>query len=149
MAEADFARTLITIVLAGGGLWAAGVGLRRLLLRNPELDWAPVAGKIRISGVEERRDGDGDKHYSHTLEYAYEFHGARFLGSRIAPMDYSLSFRFSAEERARRYPPGREVTVYVNPLNPGRAVLEPGRQTFVATCHVLIGVAALVFAFIN
>ena len=50
------------------------------------------------------------------------------------------SVRSTADSYARKYPRGRDVTVFVNPQNPGKSVLEPGRQVIAATCYVLLGV---------
>lgn len=142
----DYLDLLFLAIVGGPALWAIGIGLRRLVLRNPELDWAQVPGRIRISGVDVEDLGDGNA-YSLVVEYEYEYRGVRYLGDRIAPIGHWGAFRFSAETSARRYPVGREVTVYVNQRNPGQAVLEPARQPYQALCYCLVGGGALTLAY--
>lgn len=59
-----------------------------------------------------------------------EYLGTKFIGDRLAPLTLGLAggSRWGSEALVRRFTRGRRVTVYVDPGNPGRAVIEPGRQ---------------------
>jgi hypothetical protein len=78
----------------------------------------------------------------------YEHRGPKFVGDRIAPLNLGFSgpSRWGPESVTRRYPRGRRVTIYVNPREPGSAVLEPGRQVFESVFLVLIGLGCFAFA---
>jgi Protein of unknown function (DUF3592) len=142
----DLLNKLFTVVTLGGGVWAIAVGLRRLILRSSERDWTPVTGRIRSSGFEESGTGVS-KAYSIAVEYEYEYRGVQYRGDRVTPMRYWPALRSTAESLVRRYPAGQEVIVFVNPRNPVKAVLEPGRPAYAALCYVLCGafVAALAY----
>jgi len=134
-----FIGRLIALVSFGAGLWFLGQGLARLLLPVRETKWAPVKGRVTLSGVNEINHGDGTS-YSPELQYQYHYQGIDYINERIAPLEALLNSRWTAESLARKYPRGREVVVYVNPRNPGESVLEPGRQVVAAACYVLLGV---------
>jgi hypothetical protein len=139
---------LIVAGVASAGCFLLAFGGARLEFRNPELSWYKVMGKVMVSGVDEGATSGGRRTYRAMLEYVYEFHGIRFIGERVAPLQFTPNYRASAESITRRYPPGSAVTVYVNPRNPGRAVLEPGPQVIAALCHALIGVAFCLMALV-
>lgn len=124
------------------GLWYTGIGVRRLLLRNPELDWVAVDGVVRASEVDGRSASQDDVQAAR-LAYEYEFGGVRYVHDRIAPLQPWSSFRRTAESFVRRYPPGRKVKVYVNPTSPGNAMLEPRKQTVPAVVYLLLGAVCL------
>ena len=129
---------LVALMFCGAGLWLFFRGLARLFLPVPELSWTPVNGKITRSFVHEDTDGDGST-YEAELEYTYHYHGINYIGDRIAPLTLWSSVLWTAESFTRKYPRGREVTVYANPSNPGESVLEPGRQVIASSCYVLLG----------
>ena len=145
------AQSIFELLIAAGvavaGCYLLAFGGARLVFRNPELSWQKVMGKVMVSGVNEGADPAGRKTYRVMLEYVYEFHGIRFIGERVAPLQFTSNYRPAAESITRRYPPGSEITVYVNPRNPGKAVLEPGRQVIAAACYAFIGVVFCVMAF--
>ena len=139
---------LIAIVFCCVGLWCLFRGFARLFLPVPELAWTPVSGTMTESGIDEDSDGDGTT-YSAKLQYRYHWHGINYIGGRIAPLEMWSSVRWTAESFVRKYPRGREVTVYVNPRNPGESVLEPGRQVMMAVCYSLVGVVLCTIAWLS
>jgi hypothetical protein len=139
---------LIAVVFCCVGLWLLVRGFARLCFTNPELAWKPVAGVIQESCVGKNDDGDGTT-YEAKLQYGYHYGGINFIGNRIAPLQVWSSLRWTAESFARKYPRGREVTVYVDPRNPGKSVLEPGRQIVAALCLGLMGVAFITIAWLS
>jgi len=136
-------------ILAAVGLWLLLQGLRRLLFRNPERQWRATEGTITESFVEEDTRGDGPTYWPR-VKYRYDVDGISYVGECIAPFQ-GVGFRSIARRERARYPAGRTVTVYVNPRNPGDAVLEPGQQVLRASIiaiagSVLCGLAYIVVA---
>ncbi|MBK9444164.1 MAG: DUF3592 domain-containing protein [Comamonadaceae bacterium] len=119
-------------------------GLVRLFRRNPEQRWHQVPGKIVTSEVEFTREI-----YRAKIGYRYHFQGMPFEGSGIAPIQAWSSFRSTAAHFVGKYPVGQEVTVYVNPANPGNTVLEPQQQPIAAITDMLLGIAMGVCGFLG
>ena len=145
----NLVENLITLIAAGAGLWFLIRGLARLCLPVPESSWIAVEGTMKESGVDENGDNDGPPTYSVKLLYEYNYRGINYINDRIAPLQMWSSFRSTADSYARKYPRDRQVTVYVNPHNPGTAVLEPGRQIIAALCYSLIGATLCTMAWMS
>lgn len=137
-----FHYALVT-AFSGGAVYCFGWGLVRLLRENPELGWRRVPGQIISSTIE-----DSGKSTSAKILYAYKVDGDHFEGKRIAPIEVWASYSDSAANFVRKYPSGREVTVYVHPTRHSRAVLEPQQQPIAAVCVFLIGLILSGFAWL-
>jgi hypothetical protein len=133
----------ITIALSVGSVWYFFRGLIRLIRPNPELAWRQVPGKITSSEVD-----DSGKASSARIRYVYRVDGDQFEGKKIAPIELWASFSSSASNFVRKYPQGREVTVFAHPRWRSRAVLEPQQQPIAAICLLLLGVFIAVFAWL-
>lgn len=134
-------RWTLAAVLAALGLWLVFRGLRRAVFRNPELGWPAVDGSITESFVEERDQGEGKSYDAH-VEYTYLLDGVSYLGTRIAPLGSVFGLRWTAQSERRPYTAGQAVKVFVNPRNPGEAVLEPHQQTSRALTLAVLGLLA-------
>jgi hypothetical protein len=88
-------------------------------------DWTPVAGVITESGVDISQSDEGSNTYCLWVEYDYTIENRTYDGSTLShSRDGSCS---SLDANADdEYPPGKNVTVYVNPDNPDESVLLPG-----------------------
>jgi len=88
-------------------------------------DWTPVDGIITDSGVHKSYDSEGGESWCLWVEYEYTYDNRNYEGSTISysKQDNCNSWSSQADEE---YPPGKNVTVYVDPENPADAVLEPG-----------------------
>jgi len=125
-------------VIAGYLLWRAVTGLLR---RNPEARWIPAPGQITRSRVQKSgRDYEAD------VSYKYTYEGATRTGDGITPLEWFSSIRWFAAQIAKRYHEGQEVTVYVNPAKPHKAVLE--RYITRKSALLAIFSAALVAGFV-
>jgi len=94
--------------------------------------WPVVPGTIRSSGLEQFMSAPSEPGersqltFQSKVSFAYRFNGVDYvsqhasLGGRVSSTSRGLVERF-----ARKYPNGAKVKVYVNPLNPSEAVLEP------------------------
>jgi hypothetical protein len=109
--------TLIGIVIATAGI----IGLQPALR---SLHWPATQGEVITSEIT-RQAGQTRAR----VRYRYSIDDKTFTGGHIA-YHGSRSLpglpAVTAEAIVRRYPPGSAVSVYYNPLDPVRAVLEPG-----------------------
>ena len=111
-------------------------GLVRLFRRYAEQRWHQVPGMIVTSEIEFTREI-----YSAKISYSYRFQGMPCEGSGIAPIQAWSSFRSTAAHFVGKYPVGLEVTVFVDPANPGSTVLETQQQPIAAITDMLLGIA--------
>ena len=88
-------------------------------------DWTPVEGVITDSGVDTSWDDEGGTTYCLWVEYEYTIENRTYDGNRLS---YSKDGNCDSwsENADEEYPPGKNVTVYVNPDNHEEAVLQPG-----------------------
>jgi hypothetical protein len=111
--------------------------------------WPQIAGRIVSSTVEHYRQRVGGAQtgtlatfYEAVIEYAYTVNGREYHSTRL---DFGGKFAGAqniAEEKASRYPEGRQVMVRYDPKDPASAVLE------VEVAHIVsfLLVAVLFFA---
>ena len=119
-------------------------GLLRFFRRNPEQRWQQVPGKIVTSEIEFIHEI-----YRAKIRYSYHFQGMSCEGNGIAPIQAWSSFRATAAHYVGKYPVGQNVTVFVNPSNPGGSVLEPQQQSIAAITDMLLGVAMGMCSFLG
>lgn len=122
-------------LLVGGsfllfGLLFAGLGL---LLNGAGLEsenWPTVEGTITVSRVRSYEDSDQNTMYEADVEYDYIAKDRRLTGNRITAIAVANSSRRVIEDLIAPYPVGSAVTVYYDPDNPERSVLETGGGEF-------------------
>jgi Protein of unknown function (DUF3592) len=115
-------RTLIALALivAGcGGVSLAIIETRRVLRQD---NWRKVQGTV----VDAQIVSTGDAMYAACVAYKYTVDGISFTGNVVKSGAVEYNWRGPAKRVLSRYPPGAEVTVFVDPSNAGNAVLEPG-----------------------
>jgi len=108
--------------------------------------WPVVPGTIKSSGLEQFMSAPSEPTersqltFQSKVSFAYRFNGIDYV-SQHASLDGKVSStsRGLVERFARKYPNGAKVKVYVNPLNPSEAVLEP------RTSHIWILWASVTF----
>jgi len=90
--------------------------------------WPSVPGVVEASGVQRlgNLENGSKTKYRALIRYRYTVHNQMLTGNRIGYWDYSYPNRSDAQAIIGRYPPKRPVTVYYQPGNPARCVLEPG-----------------------
>jgi Protein of unknown function (DUF3592) len=103
---------LAAVVVVGGMLLRRGAQKQKM--------WLPIEGRILESSITLGR------YWYPRVSYAYTHGGREFRGDRIRSLEISMNWRSPAGNDIDRYPPGKLVTVYVNPDDPYSAVLEPG-----------------------
>ncbi len=85
--------------------------------------FVPVIGTISRSKVETHTDSDGTS-YRARVEYAYRVGGRDYRADRIA-FGPNIATSRQARQDVARFAAGTEPTVYVDPDDPSRAVLDP------------------------
>ncbi len=88
--------------------------------------WPNSSGVIHSSKIKTDRDSDGKKTYSLDLDYEYVVDGKTYLGSRIMVSDLQMQSSNKAKSLQRKYPQGKQVSVYYDPDLPDSCALETG-----------------------
>ena len=87
-------------------------------------DWPQASGLIVTSRTLREYAGRGREQVSPVIEYEFTHEGRSFRSSHWRPLNFSVGNSVSAQAVTSRYPVGSSVTVFVNPRNPMRSVLE-------------------------
>jgi hypothetical protein len=88
--------------------------------------WPTSAGRITESTLDHSTDAEGSDSYSPKITYTYSVNNLFYDSGTIKFGENSYSSQRKAQEILSHYPVGQSVTVYYEPDNPGKAVLEPG-----------------------
>ena len=99
-------------------------------------------GKARVfyskSDVELYYHADGQRYsYIPKVHYIYHVEGQVFQGARVKFGQPNYGCLNKPEDILAKYPSGREVCVYYDPLHPEEAVLE--RVAFVPVVYLMVG----------
>jgi hypothetical protein len=125
---------------------AVGAGLSWwgwTILQNARasVDWPSVEGQIIRSQVEHSTDAEGGDSYSPEVTFVYVAADDRsHEGGTIKFGENSYGSERKAQEILSRYPLGQTVTVFYDPANPDKAVLEPGVSN---GSYIVLGIGAL------
>lgn len=118
----------IVMVLFGGVFMAAGIGIMVGLLVLPVLwwqvgqAWIETPCRITHSAVETHQSSDGST-YSVDIHYTYAWEGRQYASQRYGFMSVSSSGYSGKNAVVNRYPVGAAAVCFVNPQDPGEAVL--------------------------
>ena len=144
--------------LSGGwlftGIWCTVSFVALIFIGGPVLadigtaDWTPTDGVVIDSGVDVSTGGKGGNTYCLWVDYQYTFENMTYNGYVVSYSQDNSCDSWSADAD-EDYPPGSDVTVFVNPDNPSEAVLENGFSgiDFGVCCvfpFVIIGIIMLV-----
>jgi hypothetical protein len=115
--------TLFLGIFVAAGIFFGILIVRSLLNDYKTYKWAGVPGKILASEaiVGEKEESD---RYSVRIEYQYEWEGGTLRSNRLGLNSPKFGSTNQAENIAHKYPPGSEVTVYVDPAQPENSILE-------------------------
>jgi len=122
---------IFVIVLTLVGATMTILGVRGLILAHASKSWPTVQGKITESFVERSRgrsnSGKSTSSYHLRIRYAFTVDGTPHTGDRAGYGDHIGRENASHANRiVRRFPKGKEVTVYYQAGNPRECLLEPG-----------------------
>ncbi|NPV87117.1 MAG: DUF3592 domain-containing protein [Anaerolineae bacterium] len=104
--------------------------------------WPTVTGRVVSVEVREHRHYDSEDHrteysYEPIVEYTYTVGGRQYNGSKIS-FGANRFDRNTAQRKAAAYPQGASVTVFYDPSDPAKAVLEP--QAAGSKVFLIIGI---------
>ncbi len=113
-------------------------------------NWAETPCAILESRVQSHSGDDGTT-YSIDILYAYEYAGRKYRSSQYEFISGSSSGYDAKAEVVKRHPAGAKTVCYVNPKNPGEAVLkrELGAKAFLALfplAFMLVGLTGAIAA---
>ena len=118
----------VSLLLLGIGAAAICLAAHDLWFGVASKAWPSVPGVVEATGIQRLGvlENDNKTSYSALIRYRYTVHNQMLTGSRIGYWDCTYYNRSDAQAIIGRYPPKRPVTVYYQPGNPARCVLEPG-----------------------
>ncbi|MBE2222281.1 MAG: DUF3592 domain-containing protein [Anaerolineae bacterium] len=128
----------LIFLLVGAGLswW----GWTILQNARASADWPSVEGRVTSSLVDYSTDSDGGDSYSPKVTYVYVANDLSYESRTIKFGENSYGSERKAQEITSRYPEGQAVTVFYDPANPDKAVLEPGVSS---GSYIVLGIGAL------
>jgi hypothetical protein len=129
-------------VFTGGGALIVLIMARFQWLGYHSRNWPTTMGRIATCKVMRRRGSRGEPAGTVRVTLAYEVAGKSYLGGRIGYHGAEGGTLAEAESLARLFAEGSEVTVYYDPKNPRRAILQPGTSPMLLMA-MLIGVGFL------
>jgi hypothetical protein len=137
-------------ILLGGIFLALGIGISFWgwnILQNAKASasWPTTQGNVTSSDVSYSSNAEGGESYSPEVIYRYTANNQQYENHTIKFGENSYSSSRKAENIASGYPVGKEVTVYYDPEDPARSVLEPGVS---GGSYILLGIGVL-FALIG
>ena len=101
----------------------SGFFLGRIFLEaKASAAWPAVVGTVTRAEVGETAVG----HYFADVAYAYRVGDTEFTGSRIRASDGESNIRDGAVQAIGDLKVGKQLSVFYNPSNPRKALLEPG-----------------------
>ncbi len=83
--------------------------------------WKKTPCTIISSEVQER--GESDSPFAFAVNYRYTHKGQSYTGSKYRRNDQTSGSYSEMQRLVQKYPPGLDALCYVNPKNPGQAVL--------------------------
>ena len=105
----------------------AGFGVRNILNAHESRNWPYTDGTIVYSEAERRSGNKGRSSYSPRIKFQYSIEGQQYEGDIVAFGMKSVSAgRGFAERFVKKYPKGKDVKVFYNPVEISKSVLEPG-----------------------
>jgi hypothetical protein len=120
---------LVPLFLCGFGLLALAVAYFQWRRGETSRGWTRTTGRIVVSQVEELPGPveQGYPQYRPRIRYRFSVGSHDYEGRETAVGSTNASSDAAAVRReAERFPAGSEVTVFYDPADPRRAVLEPG-----------------------
>jgi hypothetical protein len=88
--------------------------------------WHQVSGLILSSKIDEKQSGYGEIVFTPVVEYEYRVNDKPYKSSRRRIRAFTSGQKADAEAVTARYRVGNIVTVYVDPRDPQKSVLEYG-----------------------
>lgn len=120
----DYIIVGVVAVVIGSGF--AGVAWTHIVPYREDVSNAEAVDAVVVSSgvIEDWDEEAGKTTYQPNVTYRYTYEGSEYTSSSVFPGDVNpVSDGSRAQEIVERYPPGEEVTAYVNTEEPGTAFL--------------------------
>jgi hypothetical protein len=124
-------------VFMGGGALILLILGRFLWLGYHSQNWPSTTGRIATCKIDRHRGKRGEPAGTVRVSLAYEVAGKSYVGGRIGYHGAEGGTLAEAESLARLFAEGSEVTVYYDPKNPRRAILQPGTSPMLLTAMLI------------
>jgi hypothetical protein len=121
--------TIFGLLFTGIGLFLLVRGFIEFRTTKASRDWPSVEGQIAGAMVETKIDSDEDgssTRYSPRIIYTYSVSGQQYTSDQVAIGARRWHTSRAKAEARLVYQSGQQATVYYNPDNPAKAVLEAG-----------------------
>jgi hypothetical protein len=114
--------------------------------------WIPVKGKVLISNIDciGYIGEDADLSYKAKIEYQYGVNEESYLSKKFFYGDYiRANMPYRAKKVIKKYGKDEIITVYYNPDNPKKSVLETGvnpiiyKILFISFCLILLSIVIM------
>lgn len=155
--DPEFAWTYLLPIFPFLGLAVMIFGVYLAISSSKSKRWPTAPGHVTGSGIvrqsssSSRSTGSGPitNNYTYKAEivYKYDVEGETYVNNQVRMSDISSSNQRAAETTKARYPVGAEVTVYYDPNNTERSVLEPGGSGG-AWLPILVGAGFVIISLI-
>ena len=142
------------LFMVAGGVMSF-FGVRQLMRAQASTTWPTVTGVVTISELGKQMGNERDESttYSADISYDYVANDRSYVNGAVSFDGVRSSDPSTARRLLKRYPVGKQVTVYYNPADPQEAVLEPGLtggSWFLPSFGALfVGVGIAVFFFLR
>ena len=140
----------VRLLFGGVSAWLLAAAVWNLVAGLKSRAWPSTSGTITTSEL--AKDSSNPFDFTHrraNVEYRYNVNGKDYLARGVFVGDsWTNDFsRPAATRRVVKYSRGSTVTVYYDPLQPWRAVLEPGVnwQTWYQLAFAVLFAAGVVF----
>ena len=124
----------LIIFLFWFGYKTADIFLKALKLSISSKKWQTVEGFIITARVVRSPSYDNGVTHTPVLKYSYIVDGKEYTSNKLSPASFTdiLEVIHSAGTNwLRQYPEKESVTVYYNPEEPEKAILEPGINSII------------------
>ncbi|HYF33848.1 MAG TPA: DUF3592 domain-containing protein [Prosthecobacter sp.] len=113
----------LILALAGAGFtWGLYVAWQKA---EETRRWTATPARIVSARVvSERPSPHSNVAHAPEIRYRYDFGGRSYTGAKIKRVEGPTAHESEAQKKVEAYPVGMEVTAYVNPADPGQAVLQ-------------------------
>jgi hypothetical protein len=116
---------IIVIALLAFGFVFGGFGFYKYNIGKKSASWPVVQGKMTYARAVPTKVNNSQE-YRLSVKYTYSVDGKSYSGDRITASDGYQKTRRKANDVLKKYPVGKEVSVYYSPSDPSLAVLKTG-----------------------
>ena len=111
--------------------------IAELRTANQALHWPTVKGEVVVSNIVSGSTGGKSLHVRANVRYRYTVKEKDYISGNIDSVGYAqagIDINY-----VKKYPKGKQVSIYYNPDNPAQAILEPQKIKKTGYSALLIG----------